>query len=102
MAKELTVHNIYMRLTFRPMIRADGSMGRVGVQVDSPMCIDPEIYPNLITAAPAMYQMLTVLKDNLNQKDVQVIENIETILAFAQNGYLSGPSVDSIIKGLRK
>lgn len=102
MAKELTVHNIYMGLTFRPMIRADGTMGRVGVQVDSPMCIDPEIYPNLITAAPAMYQMLTVLKDNLNQKDVQVIENIETVLAFAQNGHLGGLSVDSIIKGLRK
>lgn len=102
MAKELTVHNIYMGLTFRPMIRADGTMGRVGVQADVALCIDPEIYPNLITAAPVMYQMLTVLKDNLNQKDAQVIENIETVLAFAQNGPMGGLSVDSIIKGLRK
>lgn len=98
----MTVHDIYMGLTFRPLMRPDGTLGRVGVQVAGPMCIDPEVYPNLLTAAPALYQMLALVKDRMSPNDSKVIEDIETVLAFAQNGYLGGATVDSIIKGFQK
>lgn len=100
---EMTVHAVYMGLTFRPLVRADGTVGRVGVQALSPACIDAEVYPNLLTAAPSMYQALTLLKGILDpSRDAHIIENIETVLAFAQNGYLGGTDIAEVIRGLRK
>lgn len=100
---EITVHSVYMGLTFRPLVRADGTVGRVGVQALSPACIDPEVYPNLLTAAPSMYQALTLLKGLLDPaKDAHFIEDIESVLAFAQNGYLGGKDIGELIRGLRK
>lgn len=103
MSNELNLHATYMELAFRPLIRADGSVGRVGVLLSSPACVDPEVYPNLTTAAPALYQALSLLKDRLHiARDAETIENIEMVLAFAQNGYLGGTDVSAMIRGLRK
>ena len=103
MDNELNLHATYMALTFRPLIRADGSVGRVGVLASGPACVDPEVYPNLITAAPALYQALALLKDRLHSaRDAEVIESVEMVLAFAQNGYLGGIDVSNMIRGLQK
>lgn len=102
MAEQLTTHTIYMGLAYRPLIRADGSVGRVGVQRDTPACIDPEVYPNLLTAAPVLYQMLSHIKDGLRPNSQELIEQIEMVLAFAQNGLLGIANIDDVIKGFRK
>jgi hypothetical protein len=91
---------VYMGLTFRPMVMPDGTVKRVGVQADGIMCMDPEVYPNLITAAPAMYQMLAFLKATI--KDPEVLASVETVMAFAQQGYLMGANVDEMIKKATK
>lgn len=100
MASEVSTHMVYMGLTFRPMVMPDGTVKRVGVQAATFMCIDPEVYPNLITAAPAMYQMLAILKATI--KDPETLASVETVMAFAQQGYLLGANVDEMIKKATK
>lgn len=100
MAGELTPHEIYMGLSFVPVILADNRLGRVGIQKHSPMCVDPEVYPNLLLAAPAMYQTLSLLRDK--EGDTPTREAIETILAFAHKGYLIGMEIDAVIKGMKQ
>lgn len=103
MASELNTHNEYMMLSFRPMIMPDGSVKRVGVQSNTPVCVDPEVYPNLLTAAPAMYQALANLRQFFHVESGAVqIEAIEAVLAFAQNGFLACPNVYEMIKKAAK
>jgi methanogenic corrinoid protein MtbC1 len=91
---------IYMGLAFRPMIMPDGTIKRVGIQIGNDMCLDPEVYPNLLTAAPAMYQMLSILRDKEGSTPTR--EAIESVMAFAQQGYLLGHNVNEMIKKATK
>lgn len=100
MANELTLHQVYMGLVFRPLVMPDGSVKRVGVQASSPACVDPECYPNLITAAPTMYQLLAMLRVHVHNH-ADLVDAIENVLAFAQNGYLHTADVDAMIRKVR-
>lgn len=101
-----TLHESYMAVAFRPVINADGSVGMVGMTQDSPICINPDAYPNLLLAAPAMYQQLTLLRDAFDsvsnmpmppdvcQSILANVHAIETVLNFALAGYMM-PSIDT-------
>lgn len=103
MASELTLHEVYMNLTFRPLLTPSGELKMVGVQLLSVACVEPECYPNLLMAAPAMYQMLNMLLPLVDQnKGTSTIDAIQQVLTFAQNGYLGGPNIDDIIAGIKK
>lgn len=105
MDKRLNIHEVYMGLAFRPFIKPDGSVGRVGVQAGNVACVDPECYPNLVTAAPAMYQALALLVSAIDRKSDHgqgMVDAIEAVMSFAQNGYIGGLSVDDIISRLKR
>lgn len=105
MVSQVDTHNSYMCLAFRPLIRFDGTVGRVGVESGGIAMIDPECYPNLLMAAPAMYQGLAMLLSVLDRKTEEgqwACEAIEAIMSFAQNGYLGSTSIDDIIKRMKK
>lgn len=100
-----TLHEQYWALSFRPMVRLDGSVGMVGISSNGPACCEPEIYQNLLMASPALYAQLHVVKEVLQtllpsfteEKShamlVGHIEQCELALTFAQCGY-SMPKID--------
>lgn len=101
----LNPHDVYMGLTFRPLIRPDGTVARVGVQAQLLACVEPECYPNLITAAPALYQVLALVLARLDRTTAasqDLCEAIEAVMSFAQNGYLHRNSIEDIISRLKK
>lgn len=95
-----TPHETYMGMTFRPLVKADGSVGMVGVQFNSPACCDPEMFPNLLMSSPVMYQALSIIlsKFPIGSNDR---EFIETVMAFAIDGYLVQSKMDDILKKMK-
>lgn len=104
MNKQPSLHDQYWGLSFRPLIKLDGTVGMVGVSTIGPAAVVPEMYPNLLMAAPALYaQLFTVtetlrvianVNDKLHAQLTNDIEQCEKALTFALHGYMM-PKVDT-------
>lgn len=106
MSNEPSLHDQYYALSFRPMVDGKGNVGMVGVSNLGPCCVAQDVYPNLLMAAPALYQQLHIAKGALVAIEQElaakldtrhllgVIEECEKALTFAQHGY-SMPMIDT-------
>lgn len=104
MSKEPNLHEQYWALSFRPLVRPDGSVGMVGVSSMGPACSDPQLYPNLLMAAPLMYQTLINMaetlrviadsSDKMHELLQPRIDECEKAITFALHGWIM-PKIDT-------